>query len=168
MKNGGKIGRLASLEIHKDEFSFSAGHFTIFSATERESLHGHNYQVSVAFELNIENNGMSFDYRYYKNKIQQICDQLDRRFMLPSHSPYMRLEENDQYWVAHFNQQALSFPKEDVVILELANTTIEELSHWFLQQLLLDEPQIRSHGISSVELRVYNGPGQSGGALWQR
>ena len=160
------MSRLASLEIHKEEFSFSAGHFTIFSATEREQMHGHNYYVSIAFNKAIQHNGLSFDYRYYKKKMLNLCNQLDRYFLLPSKSPYLQLEDHNDYWIAHFNQKKLFFLKEDTIILPLTNITIEELSYWFLQKILEDQAQIEQHGISHMTVKVYNGPGQSGGASW--
>lgn len=156
----------ASLEIHKEEFSFSAGHFTIFSATEREHLHGHNYYVSISFKKKILSNGLSFDYRHYKKKILALCDQLDRHLLLPSESEYLKLEEGDEYWFAYFNNKKLSFLKEDVVILPLTNITIEELSQWFLQKILEDKQDIERHSIFGITIKVYNGPGQSGGASW--
>lgn len=160
------MARIASLEIHKEEFSFSAGHFTIFSATEREQLHGHNYYVSIAFDIKIEHNGLSFDYRTYKKKMQALCDQLDRHFLLPSQSPYLKLEEDGEYLLGHFDGKKLPFLKDDVIVLPLTNITIEELSHWFLQQLIQDTSQLNRHLIHAITVKVFNGPGQSGGARW--
>jgi len=159
-KTRASVVRAASLEIHKEEFSFSAGHFTIFSATEREQLHGHNYYVSIAFNLQISHNGLAFDYRHYKKKIQLLCDQLDRHFLLPSHSPYLKIEDQADYWIAHFNQKKLPFLKEDVVLLPLSNITIEELANWFLQTLLEEAVEIPTHGITGITIKVYNGPGK--------
>lgn len=158
--------RIASLEIHKEEFSFSAGHFTIFSATEREQMHGHNYYVSIAFNKKIQHNGLSFDYRYYKKKMLALCNQLDRHFLLPSQSPYLQIEEDGEYMSAYFNHKKLLFLKEDIIILPISNITIEELSFWFLQKILEDQQEIEQHGISGITIKVYNGPGQSGGATW--
>ena len=159
--------RVASLTIHKDELTFSAGHFTIFSATEREALHGHNYYVSVSFEVEIEHNGLSFDYRHYKKQLLALCDQLDRHFLLPAHSPYLKLEEDGDYWLAYFNHKKIPFLKEDVVVLPISNITIEELSHWFLQHLT-DQPQeLAKHNIRNISVDVYNGPGQSSGARFK-
>ena len=158
--------RLASLEIHKEEFSFSAGHFTIFSETEREQLHGHNYYVSLELKKVIADNGLSFDYRYYKKKILALCDQLDRHFLLPENSRYLPIHDEGDYWIAHFNGKKLPFLKEDVVMLPLTNITIEELSHWFLQKILEEKADIERHGIRGITVKVFNGPGQSGGASW--
>ena len=119
--------RLATIELHAEEHSFSAGHFTIFSATEREDLHGHNYHVSVSMQVELNDNGMAFDYRIYKNKLRQLCQQLDRRFLLPAQSHYLTLEETADMWIGHFNQERIPFLKRDVLILPVCNITIEEL-----------------------------------------
>ncbi|MBA3662417.1 MAG: 6-carboxytetrahydropterin synthase [Gammaproteobacteria bacterium] len=151
------------LTIHKEEFSFSAGHFTIFSATEREQLHGHNYNVSIRFKMNIDHNGLAFDYRIYKKKLQAVCQQIDRHFLLPSESTYMQLFEEGDYCIGLFNGEKIPFLKKDVIILPLSNITIEELSHWFLAKML-EEVTLLKHGIVAVEVQVYNGPGQSAAA----
>ena len=158
--------RLTTLELHKDEFSFSAGHFTIFSQTEREDLHGHNYYVHLSMQMLVGNTGLAFDYRVYKAKIHSICAQLDRRFLLPNQSPYLKLEEQPDMWVAHYGDERIPFLKRDVVILPITNVTIEELSHWFLSQLTENPLELKQHHISEITVKVFNGPGQSGGATW--
>lgn len=159
--------RIATLEIHKEECSFSAGHFTIFSATERETLHGHNYYVSIAFEIAISHNGLSFDYRDYKKKLDQLCALLNRRLLLPAQSPYLRIEDAGDYWDTYFDGKKMPFLKDDTVILPIANATIEELSYWFLQQLVNNQEQLKHDRIQKLSVRVFNGPGQSGGAHWE-
>ena len=160
--------RTAIVEIHKEELSFSAGHFTIFSATEREDLHGHNYYVSVALETELAANGLSFDYRVYRSKLAEICNKLDRRFLLPEHSQFLKLEDTGDMWLAHFNNERIPFLKRDAMILPITNVTIEELSHWFLGHLLENPAQLAEHAIQSITVKVYNGPGQSGAASWVR
>lgn len=161
------VTRLASLEIHKDELTFCAGHFTIFSATEREHMHGHNYCVSVLFDIKITHNGLSFDYRHFKRKLIRLCEQLNTRFLLPTQSPYLSIKEENDYLIAHFNQKKLPFLKEDVVLLPLTNITIEELSYWFLQKILEEQSELDQLAVKAITVKVYNGPGQSGGACWQ-
>lgn len=154
--------RLATVELHSEEHSFSAGHFTIFTATQREDLHGHNYNVTVSMQVEINDNGMAFDYRLYKQKLRAICDQLDRRFLLPSQSKYLRMEDTGDMWIGHFNQERIPFLKRDVVILPICNVTIEELSNWFLEQLTQDKTELVLHGIQNMTVKVFNGPSQSG------
>ena len=69
--------RFTTLHIDKEAHKFSAGHYTIFSATERERLHGHNYSVSARFLAPQGENGFSADYNLYKNRLAKLCDELD-------------------------------------------------------------------------------------------
>ena len=160
------VARFANLTIHKEELCFSAGHFTVFSATEREQLHGHNYMVSVTFNIAIEHNGLSFDYRLYKQKLKKLCNDLDRHFLLPTQSPYLQIEQDDDHIFAHHHQKKIPFLKEDVILLPLTNITIEELAYWFLQQLHHQAHDFAQHAISGMVVEVYNGPGQSARAQW--
>jgi len=162
------VSRLATVALHKDTLHFSAGHFTIFSATEREDLHGHNYYVEALFDVLINDNGLAFDYRFYRNKIQVLCTQLDRHFLLPAKSKFLRLEEKEEIWYAHFHNEKIPFLKRDVIILPICNITIEELSNWFLQHLIHDANELALNNIQGLTIRVYNGPGQSGGAEWKK
>jgi len=160
------VSRLAIVELHKEELKFSAGHFMLFSATQRESLHGHDYQVSVAFHTLIQHNGMSFDCRKYKQKLLDICKQLDYRFILPSQSDFLMLEEADDHWIAHLKNESLPFYKNDAVVLPISNVTLEELSFWFTQQLCENILELTEHHIQGFVVKVFNGRGESGASSW--
>lgn len=155
---------LTTVDLYKDDFSFSAGHFTIFSATEREDLHGHNYYVSASLCTELNEAGLSFDYRFYKNKLLSICSRLDRKFLLAGKSRYLRIEDHDDMLFAHFNNERIPFLKRDALVLPITNVTIEELSKWFLEQLLEDQESLKAHQIKEITIKVYNGPAQSGSA----
>ena len=159
------MSRFAIVEL-LDELKFSAGHFMVFSSEHRETMHGHDYELNVAFNTWIERNGMSFDCKYYKQKILKICQSLDYRFLLPSQSEYMQLEEAGDQWLLKFPAETISFLKNDVVVLPVSNITMEELSYWFLQQIVIDEDELRSHGIHGVRVQVRNGRGASGATVW--
>jgi 6-pyruvoyltetrahydropterin/6-carboxytetrahydropterin synthase len=163
-----KVVRAAVIELHKEELKFSAGHFMLLSATQRESMHGHDYQIHVAFNTLINHNGMAFDCRLYKQRLLALCQSLDYRFILPGQSEYLRIEETEKHWIAHFNQQAIPFLKQDAVVLPICNVTLEELSYWVLQQLLLDPSELQQHSIEGMTVRVFNGRGESGAVIWKK
>jgi 6-pyruvoyltetrahydropterin/6-carboxytetrahydropterin synthase len=160
--------RVATLQLHPETLQFSAGHFTILSPTEREDLHGHNYSLSATFQVLLHQDGMNFDYRYYKKKLLALANQLDRHFLLPSQSRYLRIEDQGEWWIAHFQEEKIPFLKRDIVILPISNITIEELSAWFLEQLTQDPSELERHHIQALTIQVYNGPGHSGAAHWKR
>lgn len=152
--------KIVTLELFKENMKFSAGHFTIFSATERESLHGHNYQVYCALKVLIEDNGLSFDYRLYKAKLRELCLKLDQTFLLAGQSKFARIEEEGDYLYFHFNQEKIPFLKKDVTVLPIKNVTVEELSEWFVKELSKEVETLKEHHIKNITVKVFSGPGQ--------
>lgn len=156
-----------TLYFHRGDLNFSAGHFTIFSKTKRETLHGHNYYLECAVVSTPEAPGITFDYRVLKRQLQAICDSLNTKFLLPTESPFLSLEDQGDTIVAVFDNKPLYFLKEDIVLLEVKNVTLEELSHWFLAQLTQSDFVV-DHPIAELEIRVFNGATQSASAKWAR
>ncbi len=146
--------------------SFSAGHFTIFSAEKRENLHGHNFSVYVALEAEVKEHGLTFDYNIYKQFVIKLCHSLDEVVLLPAESIYLKFEEVNEYIHTYFNQETIIFLKRDVKILPLQNITVEELSYWFLQKLLFYAE--KKHGVNAIEIKVFSGSGQSGASFWSK
>lgn len=158
--------RLSTLEIFKDYLCFSAGHFTIFSATKRENLHGHNYQVHAYITTEVAENGLTFDYRDYKKRLQTICRQLDEAVLLPGKSNFLRIEENEKFYIAHFNDEEIPFNKRDAKILPVTNITIEELSNLILMQLIEDKKDLERNQIQAITIKVSSSPGHFASSTW--
>lgn len=159
---------LTTVELQKESMKFSAGHTTIFSATDREPLHGHMYGVYLGLTTRVEENGMTFDYRYYKKRIHELCRHLNQTFLMPQHSPFLEFSEDDEYYYFTFNHKKIPFLKEDVTLMPLTNITVEELSRWFVQELLRDTEELNRNRIERVVVKVSSAPGQSASHEWQR
>ena len=156
--------RITTLHIDKESHKFSAAHYTIFSATERERLHGHNYSVSARIVAPMGDNGFAADYTVYKRRIARVCEALDEYMVLAADSPYQQItEEGDSYRV-HFNGEEMTFLKSDTLVLPLRNATVEEFSYYLLQQLLAES---EGDELSELEVWVASGPGQKASALWR-
>lgn len=159
--------RQCLIEIDKQYFNFSAAHFTIFSATERERLHGHDYQVSAKILSPVGDDGLCFDYGLAKTRLKSICAELDEYMLLPRFSPHLQVEEDEHYYYAHYNQQRMPFLKQDTKVLPVANITVEELTHYLLGQMA-DPEFVDKHQINRLEIRVSSGTGQWGTSTWER
>ena len=159
---------MTTVELQKESMKFSAGHTTIFSATEREPLHGHMYAVYLALTTSVEENGMTFDYRYYKERIHKLCRHLNQTFLMPQFSPFLEYAEDDEYYYFTFNHKKMPFLKEDVTLLPVTNITVEELSRWFVNELIKDTGELDRHRIDKVVVKVFSAPGQSASHEWQR
>lgn len=159
---------LTTVELQKESMKFSAGHTTIFSATEREPLHGHMYNVYLALTTWVEENGMTFDYRYYRERIHLLCRQLNQTFLMPQFSPFLEYAEDQEYYYFTFNHKKIPFLKEDVTMLPVTNITVEELSRWFVNELTKETAELDKHRIDNIVVKVFSAPGQSASHTWQR
>jgi len=161
------MSRPSTIELHKESMKFSSGHFTVFSETKRERLHGHNYTVYAAFTTLIDDNGLSFDYRDYKEQLFSLCNELNQAFLLPENCKFLKLVEQDEYINVHFNGEKIPFLKNDVVILPVNNITVEELSNWFKLRLIEDKNKLQENHIQEILVKVASSPGQSGSSTWK-
>ena len=156
---------LTTLYIDKESHKFSAAHFTIFSAEERERLHGHNYSVSARIVAPMGDNGFSADYNVYKNRIAALCDQFDEYMLLAGQSPFSEVEEaGENYRVTHAGDVML-FLKSDTQVLPIRNATVEEFSRYMLGLLM---EASAGDDLREVQLCVASGPGQRGCATWRK
>ena len=158
----------SKIEVFKESMKFSAAHFTIFSATERERLHGHNFSVYAMIEAPVGDNGMCFSYVELKNRVRALCDTLDEYTLIPENSPYLAIDEEDDRYRVVFGHETMHFLKSDTLLLPIRNSTVEEYSAYLLRRLLEDGTFIDDNGIEQMEIRVSSGPGQRGSAQWVR
>lgn len=159
--------RYTTIEISKEDMHFAAAHFTIFSATERENLHGHNFYMALDATALVGDNGITFDYNVLKKAARQLCDDLDEQVLMPSLSPYLEIEEGSDYTYALYNGERIPFLVRDLTVLPVRNITVEEMAHYFLNELL-DTEEIKALDLVSLNLKCASGDGQWASSGWQK
>ena len=155
--------RLTSLYIDKESHKFSAAHYTIFSATSRERLHGHNYSVSARIVAPVGENGLSADYNLYKNRLSILCDSLDEYMLLAGNSPFQDIEETGSCYRVKYDRDEMLFLQSDTQVLPVRNVTVEELSHFLLQQLVAESA---GEDLREIQLCVASGAAQRACSIW--
>ena len=157
--------RYTTVEIAKQALNFSIAHFTIFSASHREDLHGHNFQLECKVTAPLSADGLLFDYGILKKLLRDLCDEIDEQVILPGNSPYLTLTASDGYTIAILNNERLPFLPRDVTVIPIANTTVEEFSNYFLRKLR-NHSLIKDNPIVALSVKVSSSPGQYGIADW--
>ena len=156
-----------TIELFKENMKFSAGHFTIFSATERENLHGHNFTVYVALTGIVQEDGLMADYGIFKDKVREMCKEWNETFLLPDRSPHLRLDRSDPTELkAHYNGEVLKFLPRDVTVIPVSNTTLEEMSRLFGERLTEEASMLRENEITNITIKCASGPGQWASWRW--
>jgi|TARA_B110000483_G_scaffold145435_1_gene173656 6-pyruvoyltetrahydropterin/6-carboxytetrahydropterin synthase len=159
------VNQLTTIELSKEYLKFSSGHFTIFSATERERLHGHNFAVSASIVAPVGDNGLCFSYGEFKTKLQSLCEALDEFMILPGLSPHLKISESEFEYLVNFNNEQMRFLVSDTLVLPIRNATVEEFASYLLSQLIEDS-DIKTYGVQQIGIKVSSGPGQWGSCQW--
>ena len=154
------------IRIYKEYFNFAAAHFLLFEDGSREELHGHNYQVQMLVEGLLDpEQDIFIDFLHIKPIVKAMCDAIHRT-LLPRFSRHLRIEEHpDSVEAVYMDKDRWVFPRRDVVILPIPNTSAERLAQYLcfrtLEALKEKYPQAV---ISKVEFAVEETP-RAGGDL---
>lgn len=163
MVNFASMSRTFSIEVAKDYFNFASAHFLIFSNGQREPLHGHNYQVSVKLEGDLDRAGVVLDFITFKPMVKRICDSLDHRTLIQTESPVLRVRQRAKEVEVRYRQQKIILPKQDVILLPLANTSTELLAEHIANRIRYQVQQkYRGAKIRNIEVGVDEARGQRG------
>jgi len=118
------------VRIEKERLVFSAAHFITYDGDVCEPLHGHNYHVAAEVHGPLDENCYVIDFIALRDALQEIVDSLDHRMLLPTgHKTIQVVEEDREVTVTHGNRRWV-FPREDCVLLPVANTTAELLAKY--------------------------------------
>jgi 6-pyruvoyltetrahydropterin/6-carboxytetrahydropterin synthase len=149
-----------ALFLKKQNFKFSSSHFTIFSETQAEFLHGHNYQVAVKVHLdNVnKNTEMAVDFNVVKKAVRAICDEMDEKILLPKKSTFLKISESPHYkkhTEVRFQDRVYCFPSNEIFYVDANNITSESLARFIHLQLT------KALKIKSFAITVYETAGQA-------
>jgi 6-pyruvoyltetrahydropterin/6-carboxytetrahydropterin synthase len=124
----------ATLELARADIGFSAAHFSVVAGTS-ERLHGHNYRVMLRAHGAMQADGTVVDFRALKQALRAECALLDERMLLPTGSDVVAVQTEGDEVVAREGARRFVFPRDDVVLLPVLNTTCECLAAHLLAQV---------------------------------
>jgi len=147
------------LRLAKEDFKFSVAHFTVFSPTVAEDLHGHNYRVRVELAGPATDDvGLLLDLRPIKTEIRRLCAQLDSKTLVPGGSALVGVRPVDGGHEVRYGARLYRLPSADVRVMPIRNTSIEELALWFWREL---EPIVRGGPVTDLSVEIEETAGQS-------
>ena len=148
------------VRVTKDHLVFSAAHFITFNGNICERLHGHNWRVAVEVAGPLDENQYVFDFIALRDALQSIVLELDHHMLLPTQHPAISVTSNDQEVEARFENRRWIFPKEDCVLLPVANTTAERIAEWIGMRLRAVIGAKTSHPLTEIQIEVEENFGQ--------
>ena len=162
------VAPLGVLHLEKENLRFFAAHFVakvnpVTGKVERETLHGHNYKVTVEV---LGTKQRDSPYIIDKNDIQdatkRVCDGFHSKMLIPTRSTALEVRTGVPD-AAHVTMKVVGvneifqFPLRDCVLLDLEYTSIEDLAEHFSRQihaeLALKGPSVTSN-IEQIRVSV--------------
>ena len=151
------------IEVEKDYFNFASAHFLVFANGKREALHGHNYQVSVAVEGELDSAGVVLDFITFKPLIKNICDGLDHRTLIQRDSSALKIRRGGDHVFVAYRNQRIVLPRRDALLLPIANTSTELLAEYIAGQIRRKvRRQFPGAKLRNIEVGVEEARGQRG------
>ncbi len=148
-----------SIALGKEDFKFSCAHFTLFGPDVAERLHGHNYQVRVEVGGDtLDALGVLVDFARVKEVIRRLCAELDSLTLIPAQSKLLRVNEGVDDVEVLYHDRRYVFPRKDVVILPLVNTTVELFAEMFWRRLARE---LSTTLVNTLSVEVGETAGQS-------
>ena len=149
------------ITLDRNSLGFAAAHFATF-AGGCESLHGHNYALSVEIAGHLTEDSWVLDFSDGKRIVRNICKELEHKLLLQTESRVLKITEGEEQYEIVFENRRYVVPKADVAPLAIDNTTAECLAEWFagcISDALASEG---ASNLSRITVGVEEAPGQAG------
>ena len=154
--------------IGKDVHKFSSAHMTVFPDGSKERLHGHNFQVNVAFDiLSLELQDL-LDFGIVKRELTLLCSAWDQRLILAERCPHLTVLRRDAAEVEfRLCGKRYLVPADEVMFLPLTNIVVETLAFQFAQDLVARlGTLLRREVVQGMEVSITESHGQGGTYYW--
>ena len=157
-----------SIDLHKEYFKFSCAHFLIFPDGSRERLHGHNYHVNAVIGGDLSDAGLVIDFIEAKPVVRELCDRLDEHWLVPGDHPELEYNHReDGHTEVTYRKARYLAPTEDVIVLPINNTSVENLASWLGGELLAGlRGRFGDTQVRRLTVAVSETPGQRGIYEW--
>lgn len=149
------------VRVSKDYTVFCSGHFITYEGDKCEALHGHNYRAAATVEGEPGEDAYVFDFTVLKRLLRAICDRLDHKMLLPLHNSHLSLSEAGDEITVRYRAKRYVFPRAEVVLLPIPNTTAEKIAEWIGGELEAELRTRGAHGLTAWEVEVEESFGQA-------
>lgn len=162
----------STVRLEKEHLIFSAAHFITFVTADGqeicETIHGHNYRVAAVVSGALNAHGYVIDFIWLRDALKAITSRLDHRVILPTQHPVIRVIPSEHETEVRYHDRRWVFPNDDVVLLDISNTTAEQIAAWAGQRLLhaMGEAGFEATAFDRIAVGIDENEGQWG--WWER
>jgi 6-pyruvoyltetrahydropterin/6-carboxytetrahydropterin synthase len=146
--------------IAREQYKVSCAHMTVFADGTKERLHGHNYSIAIALELESIAFADMVPFAPIKAALAALCVAWKEHVLVATQNPHFTLVRDDSELEFRLCGDRYVLPRGDALLLPLDNISVEALSK-HIAELLRDQlaTAVAPHA-RSLEVTVEESPGQ--------
>jgi 6-pyruvoyltetrahydropterin/6-carboxytetrahydropterin synthase len=146
--------------IARAEHKFSVAHMTVFPDGTKERLHGHNYTVSIAIEVERIELAAMIPFASIKAAIGALCRDWKEHVLLAAGNPHFAIVHDGRELEITLCGERYVFPRGDVLMLPIDNISVEALAAHVAQLLRAQLAVLAAPHARALEVTIEESPGQ--------
>ncbi len=152
--------------IAREQYKFSCAHMTVFPDGTKERLHGHNYTVGIAIDLESVALPDMLPFAPIKVALGELCAEFKERVLIASRNPHLIIvrDEMREFEITLCGERYV-FPRGDVLILPIDNISVEALAAHCAALLQARLAPVLTPNATRLEVTVEESPGQGSTAI---
>jgi 6-pyruvoyltetrahydropterin/6-carboxytetrahydropterin synthase len=149
------------ISISREQYKFACAHMTVFPDGTKERLHGHNYQISIALDVDRVDLPAMIPFAQIKGALAELCAAWKERVLIAEKNPYLVIVKHDakELEITLCGDRYV-MPRGDALLLPIDNISVEALAA-HVAEILLGKlgPALGTH-VRSLTATVEESPGQ--------
>jgi len=146
--------------IAREQHKFSCAHMTVFPDGTKERLHGHNYTIAVAIDVDRVELSAMIPFAPIKAAIAELCAAWKEHVMIAANCPFLELIRDDDELELKLCGERYVMPRQDAILLPIDNISVEALAAHVATLLVERISHLDAPHVLAIEATVAESPGQ--------
>lgn len=146
--------------IEREQYKFSVAHMTVFADGRKERLHGHNYTVGVALELDSIALADMVPFAPIKAALAELCAAWKERVLIAARNPFLTIVRDDSELELRLCGDRYVLPRGDALLLPVDNISVEALAAHVADLLRATLTPVLTSNVRALEVTIEESPGQ--------
>jgi len=148
------------IRIARAEHKFSCAHMTVFADGTKERLHGHNYTIAVALEVDRIDLASMIPFTPIKTAIRELCAAWKEHLLLAARNPWLTIVRDADELEFTLCGQRYVVPRGDALLLPIDNISVEALAAHVADLLRARLAALPLPHAGLLEVTIEESPGQ--------
>jgi 6-pyruvoyltetrahydropterin/6-carboxytetrahydropterin synthase len=133
---------------------------TVFPDGTKERLHGHNYTVAIAIDVDSVALAAMIPFTPVKQALSELCATYKERVLLAEQNPHFVIVRDDKELEFTLCGERYVLPRGDALLLPIDNISVEALAQHVAGILKTKLAVLAAPHVRALEVTIEESPGQ--------